>query len=71
VAPQRRGTERARTEPVRAVNPFPPPPLTPERAHDLVARGLPEPAVSNGNGKLDYASLTSGSMADRLRNGYA
>jgi hypothetical protein len=41
--------------------------LTAEEEADLVERGLPERLVRNGN--LDYASLTSGSMSDRIRNG--
>ncbi len=44
-----------------------PPKLTAEQEADLIERGLPERLVRNGN--LDYASLTSGSMSDRMRNG--
>jgi hypothetical protein len=44
-----------------------PPKLTTEQETDLIERGLPERLVRNGN--LDYASLTSGSMSDRIRNG--
>lgn len=44
-----------------------PPKLTTEQAADLVERGMPERQVRNGN--LDYASLTSGSMSDRVRSG--
>ena len=43
------------------------PRTTPEEEADLIARGLPERLVRSGT--LDYASLTSGSFADRLRNG--
>jgi hypothetical protein len=43
--------------------------LTPAQEANLIARGLPELLVRSGT--LDYASLTSGSMVDRLRNGYA
>jgi hypothetical protein len=43
--------------------------MTPEEAAGLIGRGLPEIMVRSGT--LDYASLTSGSMADRMRNGYA
>lgn len=49
--------------------------LTPEQEADLIARGLPERVVRSrrlqSNGALDYASLTSGSFSDRIRNGYA
>lgn len=44
-----------------------PPKLTTEQETDLIERGLPERLVRNGN--LDYASLTSGSMSNRIRNG--
>jgi hypothetical protein len=44
-----------------------PPKLTAWQEADLIGRGMPERLVRNGN--LDYASLVSGSMADRLRNG--
>jgi hypothetical protein len=43
--------------------------LTPAQEADLIDRGLPQRLVRSG--KLDYASLTSGCMADRIRNGYA
>lgn len=43
--------------------------VTPAQEADLIARGLPEIIVRSG--KCDYASLTNGCMADRLRNGYA
>lgn len=43
--------------------------MTPEQEADLIRRGMPERLVRNGN--LDYPSFTSGSMADRIRNGYA
>lgn len=43
--------------------------LTPAQRADLIDHDLPERVVRWG--KLDYASLTSGCMADRLRNGYA
>jgi len=43
------------------------PKLTAGEEADLVERGLPERLVRSGN--LDYASLTSGSMSDRIRNG--
>jgi hypothetical protein len=46
-----------------------PPKLMPEQEGDLIDRGLPERLVRAGS--LDYASLTSGCMADRIRNGYA
>jgi hypothetical protein len=39
------------------------------READLVERGLPESLVRVG--ELDYPSLTSGCLADRIRNGYA
>lgn len=44
-----------------------PPKLTTEQEADLVEHGMPERQVRNGN--LDYASLTSGSMSDRVRSG--
>ena len=43
--------------------------MTPEQAADLIERGLPKITVRSGT--LNYASLTSGCMADRIRNGYA
>src|ERR1700682_4014529 len=46
-----------------------PPKLTPEQEVDLIDRGLPERLVRVG--RLDYASLTSACMADRIRNGDA
>lgn len=56
-------TRPRRSDPVRHV------PLTLDQEADLIKRGLPELLVRSGG--LDYASLTSGSMADRIRNGYA
>lgn len=43
--------------------------ITPAQEADLIERGLPEIMVRSR--MLDYPSLTSGCMADRLRNGYA
>jgi len=43
--------------------------MAPEQQADLVERGLPDLVVRSGT--VDYASLTSGCMADRVRNGYA
>jgi len=43
--------------------------MTPDQEADLIERGLPEILVRSG--ALDYASLTSGCMADRIKNGYA
>jgi hypothetical protein len=43
--------------------------MTPEQAADLIERGLPEIMVRSPT--LNYVSLTSGCMADRIRNGYA
>jgi hypothetical protein len=43
------------------------PKLTAGQEADLIERGMPEKLVRNGS--LDYASLTSGSMADRIRSG--
>jgi hypothetical protein len=40
-----------------------------EQEADLIERGLPAALVRSG--KLDYASLRSGSFAERIRNGYA
>jgi hypothetical protein len=44
-----------------------PPKLTAEQKADLIEHGMPERLVRNGN--LDHASLISGSMSDRIRNG--
>jgi hypothetical protein len=38
-----------------------------EQVADLIERGFPERLARSGN--YDYASLTSGSMSDRIRNG--
>jgi hypothetical protein len=46
-----------------------PPKLTREQEADLIDSGLPERLVRAAT--LDYASLTSGCMADRIRSGYA
>jgi hypothetical protein len=43
--------------------------MTPEQEAGLIERGLTEIVVRSGT--LDYASLTSGCMADRIRSGYA
>ena len=43
--------------------------MTPRQEADLIRRGVPEILVRSGT--LDYASLTSGCMADRIANGCA
>jgi hypothetical protein len=40
---------------------------TAEQVADLIERGFPERLARSGN--YDYASLTSGSVSDRIRNG--
>lgn len=64
-------TASARSQRVRATTRLAShmPTMTPDHEVDLIERGLPEIMVRSG--RLDYASLTSGCMADRLRNGYA